>query len=398
MENPEYLPIGVGIHKDRLRKDLNKWFKNRAIPASRQDLRNALEAIDISDIDCLLVKSMALSLSDQYWINPNGELEWKDVNFFDNSFSDDIGDIFFGKPVANKENINFMSPDNTSDGWLKKRWQIIDEKRCLIKGGSDPFVQEPVNEVFASEILSRCNNVSYVNYSFLVIDDKPYSVCENFITPDTELVTANQIMLSAKKPNHISNYDHLLNQCSVLGISGMKEHLDTMLAFDSLIMNEDRHYGNFGVIRDVNTLKFVGVAPIFDSGSSLWYNSLEKDISLTPDFKTKPFHELPSKQLELVSSFDSFDLEKLKGVERIFDETLSQSSRISSERKELLVSAFAARVDKFVNMIEAQKSPQKTQVSIKQQSRSLGDRLNSAEKSSQAQKPNKVPKNPNLGR
>ena len=40
-------------------------------------------------------------------------------------------------------------------------------------------------------------------------------------------------------------------------------------SLDYLIMNEDRHLNNFGIIRDVNTLKWLDVAPIFDNGQSL---------------------------------------------------------------------------------------------------------------------------------
>lgn len=39
-----------------------------------------------------------------------------------------------------------MSPDNATDGWLKKKWEIINGKRFLIKGGN----QEPLNEVIAT--------------------------------------------------------------------------------------------------------------------------------------------------------------------------------------------------------------------------------------------------------
>ena len=69
------------------------------------------------------------SLSDQYWINPKGSnLTWDNVNFFQNQFSDDIGDVLFG--TNKKANaFDFSSPDNTSDGNLKKRWKIIDKKR-----------------------------------------------------------------------------------------------------------------------------------------------------------------------------------------------------------------------------------------------------------------------------
>lgn len=49
------------------------------------------------------------------------------------------------------ENISFDSPDLTTDGCLKKRWKIINGKRCLIKGGSNPYRQQTFNEVIATK-------------------------------------------------------------------------------------------------------------------------------------------------------------------------------------------------------------------------------------------------------
>ena len=41
-----------------------------------------------------IFNSNGLSLSDQYWMKPaESNLEWKDINFFENSFSDDVGNI-----------------------------------------------------------------------------------------------------------------------------------------------------------------------------------------------------------------------------------------------------------------------------------------------------------------
>ncbi|MCL2320846.1 MAG: excisionase, partial [Oscillospiraceae bacterium] len=138
--NLEYLPVGIGTNKIFLRHNLNEWWKGRSIPASRQGLDIALTEMGIANKDELLNKSFGLSLSDQYWINPNGLLEWSKINFFDNSFSEDVGDILFGNPSGNKE-LDLSSPDNTSDGWLKKRWKIVGSNRCLIKGGSEPYLQ-----------------------------------------------------------------------------------------------------------------------------------------------------------------------------------------------------------------------------------------------------------------
>ncbi len=42
-----------------------------------------------------------------------------------------------------------------------------------------------------------------------------------------------------------------------------------MFILDYLILNEDRHLNNFGIIRNVNNLNWIDIAPIFDNGQSL---------------------------------------------------------------------------------------------------------------------------------
>ena len=82
------------------------------------------------------------------------QIRREEVNFFDNDFSEDVGNALFGNDVCH-EKFNFSSPDNTSDGWLKKRWKIVDGVRYLVKAGSGTEKQEPINEAFiASELLS----------------------------------------------------------------------------------------------------------------------------------------------------------------------------------------------------------------------------------------------------
>ena len=68
-----------------------------------------------------MMKCFALSLSDQYWLNPAEQpLEWRKVNFYHNDFSEDVGNILFGQ-IPERDSIDLVSPCNTSDGWLKKR-------------------------------------------------------------------------------------------------------------------------------------------------------------------------------------------------------------------------------------------------------------------------------------
>lgn len=121
--NTVHVPVGIPVNRGKIdRTALNEWWRNRAIPASRDGIRYALAELNIATPQQLLDKCLGLSLSDQYWIRPKeSEIKWQNVNFFDNAFSDDIGNILFGKSSSSGK-ISLMSPDNTSDGWLKKKW------------------------------------------------------------------------------------------------------------------------------------------------------------------------------------------------------------------------------------------------------------------------------------
>lgn len=243
--DPGHLPLGINVKDGSIdREKLNDWWKERCIPNARQDIRNFLEEFDCSSVTELLVKGYALSLTDQYWICPEKEKsDWERVNFFANAFSEDIGAVLFGEKIGSK-NISFDSPDLTTDGCLKKRWKIINGKRCLIKGGSNPYRQQPFNEGIATKIMSRLG-IEHVPYSILWENGEPYSVCEDFVTADTELISAWRIMQTQKKDNRKSVYRHFVDCCQTLGAPDVVPALDKMIVLDYLIANEDRHLNNF---------------------------------------------------------------------------------------------------------------------------------------------------------
>ena len=320
---PEHLPVGVPFKDGAAdRAALNDWWTDRSIPASRSGIREALETLQIPSTKMLLVRCYGLSLSDQYWICPDGSgLNWDKVNFFDNDFSDDIGDILFGGKRKTGA-LNFSTPDSTSDGNLKKRWKIINGKRCLIKGGSNPFRQQPFNEVIAAKIMERLN-IPHIPYTLMWDNGAPYSVCEDFIDETTELIPAWRILQTKKKSNNISVYTHFKECCEALGIKGVVPFLDRMIVLDYIIANEDRHLNNFGAIRNAETLEWIGMAPIYDSGSSLGYDKIPAKIRSGKDIVCKPFKNHHSEQLKLVSDFGWIDFESLSDVGGVIKEILS---------------------------------------------------------------------------
>ena len=199
-----------------------------------------------------------------------------------------MGDVLLGMPKK-ADCFDFSSPDNTSDGCLKKRWKILNGKRCLIKGGSNPFRQQPFNEVIAAEIMERLG-IDHIPYMVMWSEDAPYSVCEDFVTADTELVGAWRIMQVQKKDNSTSVYQHFVNCCKALGAPDVIPSLDRMIVLDYIIANEDRHLNNFGLLRNAETLEWLGFAPIFDSGSSLGYDKVAAQIRAGRDIKIGRAH------------------------------------------------------------------------------------------------------------
>lgn len=240
-----------------------------------------------------------------------------------------------------------MSPCNTSDGWLKKRWKVINGKRCLVKAGSSPFMQEPLNEVVATKLHQRLGCQNYVSYFLLLENGIPYSVCEDFIDTDTELVNAASINRSMKKQSQNSSYQHFLQACSQLGIPGMKEFLDYILVFDYIMANTDRHFGNFGAVRNVNTLEWVGPAPVFDSGTSLWHDKLTKNIHGYDTIEGKPFYADAERQMKLVSDYSWIPFEQLEGVEDDIRSVFASSEFIDEERIVAIVQAVNVRIEKL---------------------------------------------------
>ncbi len=348
----EHLPVGVSFRSGIAdRAALNDWWTDRAIPASRSGVRNALEYLNLSNTKMLLVRCFGLSLSDQYWIKPQDEdITWEQINFFDNPFSEDIGDVLFGTPKK-LDGFDFSSPDNTSDGCLKKRWKIINGKRCLIKGGSDLARQQPFNEVIAAKLMERLN-IPHVAYELIWDDGSPYSVCEDFVTADTELISAWRIMQTRKKPNDVSVYRHFVNCCEKLGVKGIVRDLDRMIVLDYIIANEDRHLNNFGLLRNADTLAWLGFAPIYDSGSSFGYDKVASQIRAQSDRITcKPFKKKHIDQLKLVSDFSWIDFEALSDVGEIIRETMSgeQAQELIDERR---ISAITDSVKKRIETLQ----------------------------------------------
>ena len=302
--NLSHAPLGTLEGNEINDRRLEDWLSRRAIPASRQNIDEILEDLKIQNTRKLSLKSYGLSLSDQYWIKPkNQDLTWESINFYQNDFSTQMGEILSQErkvPIQEIPDVIFYTPDSSADGWLKKKWIIQGVNRMLVKGASSLYEQEPFNEKIASDIMAHLG-IDHIPYEIMTNKGKPYSICETFISEDTELVPALNIVMHEPQNAGDTRLSHLLRGCKNQGMDPkvVKTNLDKMVVVDYLVGNYDRHWRNFGFIRDANTLEFKGASPIFDTGASLWQHHPQ----VRSDVKTETFKEYETldKQLQIVT-------------------------------------------------------------------------------------------------
>ena len=214
----------------------------------------------------------------------------------------------------------------------------------MVKAGGKMINQEPFNEVIATKLYERIlNDDEYVKYEIVYDNERAVSICKNFITTNTELIPAWKINEYFAVNEYENRYEHYVRCLNELNIPNANLLVDKMLICDFILANKDRHFNNFGVIRNVETLKFERVAPIFDNGCSLWFD--ENDMYVGEFFLTKPFEEYEKTQVSLVKNISWLDISKLDGFLGEVREILSSNKLLSSERIEKIIEHIKSRIE-----------------------------------------------------
>ena len=154
--NLNYAPIDTVVFGEMKLDRLNDWLSERAIPINRDGYDAIVKNLKVKDAKQYLINNYALSLSNQYWIKPEGtHLEWKDVNFFDNDYSSiEFSDATFGKNSnintslgrINMNTQHLRTPNASLGGALKKVWMKVDGVNIMIKGANTLHGLEPIHE------------------------------------------------------------------------------------------------------------------------------------------------------------------------------------------------------------------------------------------------------------
>lgn len=272
-------------------KKIQKWWEMRAVPASRATMQQVINNANCLSTEVYLAKNLGLSMTDTYWIKPSGiDLSFDNVKFAN------LAAYSHGKIPYH--NATSYDPNASLGGQMEKYWDLMHKTPILVKESYKYYGQQSINEVFASIVHSRQpSNVEFVRYTAEMTEDRGVQCkCPAFTSENIELLSAYEMVESRKIQNSQALYDEYINICVENGIdyNQIQEFMDYQTMTDFLITNTDEHLLNFGVLRDPNTMKLIGPAPIFDSGNSMFYSDGRKtpytragilDIPITSFYK-----------------------------------------------------------------------------------------------------------------
>lgn len=245
-------------------KTLEEFIQSRIIPKNRAFVQNILEeaGLNINDRKSIIDVSKGLSLVDSYWIVQDSSLKFKDYNLFDNDFSKVLSLVAFTGYSSKRKDL-LTSPEFTTNGMLPKAWRKFEDGIYLFKGSTSSYNCantgfEPYCEFYASQVAQKMK-INHVNYNLSKWKKMISSTCKIFTSKDISYIQIGDIV----------TYGGIKKVYEYIKELGFEDKFSDMILFDAICINTDRHYGNFGLLRNNKTGEFIDFAPIFDNGESL---------------------------------------------------------------------------------------------------------------------------------
>jgi hypothetical protein len=271
-EPKKLLPLDLEITND----GVLKWLGRRVIPKNRTFVEEILRSLSLSPNDTkgIIDVCKGLSLNDSYWIVSAGfQGKFADFNLYENRFSEILSLVAY-TGVTQSDAAFTTSPELTTNGMLPKAWRFIeDEGIFLYKGGTSGFAntgKEPYCEYYASQVAAAMG-IDAVRYDLENWKGILASTCKLFTDIDTAFIPIGRIVKTGGLDAVIKYYDERGGKFS--------DAIRDMLVFDALVYNEDRHFGNFGLLRDNHTGEIIAPAPVFDNGISLFALAMPNDYA-----------------------------------------------------------------------------------------------------------------------
>lgn len=250
----------IGLPADSGGGALAAFLERRKAPKHRQHIQELLRRFGCEDLEGFLRVTHALSLNDTLWVKEAGTpLAWADVSLYQNEFDQLISEAAFDGVISSTE-LSSTSPEFGTDGYFAKCWVREEQGIFLYKSGSALHEIEPLSEYLACQLAAVLCPTA-IPYDLDFYHGRLVSKCPLFTNERVGLAKAARVFGGEEK-----TIPELLAYFASIGGG---DAFRRMCVLDAVILNPDRHYGNFGVLFDNDTMQVLGMAPVFDNNRAL---------------------------------------------------------------------------------------------------------------------------------
>jgi len=257
-----------------------QWMKTRYSVGSNVSARRLmLSAFGSDNHENVIEATRTLSLSDCYWLKRQNE----SVSFYD--ITPYIHKEWDGSGVFKGGSISTLFVNGAAD----KKW--IDSKTLL-----------KVKSYKEYEAYSLCYTLGLDTVAQAKESDEGI-LLTNFTSTDYFLESMEQSGYSGKKDNPREK-----------AVEIFKEQAVALFVVDYLVEHDDRHWGNYGFLRDSNTGEYISMAPYYDFDWS-WSSA----VVALPDNAYKNhsdlIHSLCEKALNISHKFEHKEIISKRAIE-----------------------------------------------------------------------------------
>ena len=366
---PEIYKTNKNMGEDSICTMMSHWLNaERSIPNGRVNIEKALKKLKIKSVPELLMISNGLSITDRYWYGNNtksGYL-WKELNFFEHSFSTDVGRFLTGEYFCeDTDKLNFHDPSITTNGRQDKMWLISNGKNVLAKQNTEiegiGEIYESINEIIYAKVAEYLN-IDFVHYEIGKLNGKNACFCESFIENGEEYISTSHFI----KHNFSNEFTYLsfLKTASEIGINSSiaNEFLSKLGALTCITLNADLNNGNVGFVvkKDENgNIVNARIAPVFDGGNSMGvyefaqgklgketFETLKENLLVRSNIVGKTYYEISSK----IGQFEDVNIEKLKDIPN-FIKTICKGANIDNQLSNKLSELYSESISNFIKIV-----------------------------------------------
>ncbi len=250
--------------------NVQSWLNSRTSPMGRENIHILLKLAEIDTKQEYLKVTYGISLNDTFWLREVGNtMTWDRISPYSNRLSRIVSEVALNCNYVGG-NIKSPSPDYTVDGSTDKCWVREQGRILLYKTNGEKFSgitgNRPYCEYYASQVANALisDKRHFISYGIKVSKtrqgyNKAYCYCPVFTTEKYGYLSYGD---SPFRSYRLDELDRLLTS------KRDREIIREMLLLDSVILNYDRHNGNYGFLVNNDNYKIAGVTPIFDQDCS----------------------------------------------------------------------------------------------------------------------------------